>query len=83
MNNQERKQAIADLEAITTPAEILVQIAHQSDPDDIVAAWTMSARLAGWDVMTAEIELHGPPVLDEPLPGVRFTPPRFPGLFDA
>lgn len=74
---------IADILAAGTPPTVKIEIVHQSDPDEVVASWTMLARVASWELPRADVELHVGPVLDEAIPYWHFTPHRFPGLFDA
>lgn len=74
---------VAELRALApSPLTVTVELVVRARPDTVVRVWSLrgaSARTSDEGLMT--IPLSGPAIFDEPFPGQRFTPARFPGLF--
>jgi len=67
---------------IDTPPEVTVQIVLHSDPDLVEAEWTgLIIEKVSYNALTVEADIVGPDILNEPFPGDKFTPDKFPGLF--
>lgn len=76
------RQLVATLRSAATPPAVTIEVVMASAPDTVEASFAgMSLVEAGYDVLTITGELTFEDVLNEPFPGVYFTPANFPGMF--
>jgi hypothetical protein len=73
---------ISILQSTVEPSVCTIQLVFDSDKNTPVYQSIMNVTSAKWNVNSAELTLDTSPVLDEPYPGIKFTPAGFPGLFE-
>lgn len=73
---------IRELRQLTGPLTIYISVVLASDPDTIeTGPHELTLRHADWDKHTIVGDLQAEDLLNEPYPGIFFTPENFPGLF--
>ena len=76
------REIVTTLRQVAGPVSVTAEVVLASDPDTVEAAFEdMSLMEARYDALVVEGELAYEDVLNEPFPGIDFTPANFPGLF--
>lgn len=76
------REIVATLRAITTPPTVTIEAIVAAQPDTVEASFdALTLTDAEWDALTVEGDLAYEDLLNEPYPGVRYTPATAPGLF--
>ena len=74
----------AALESLQSPPTVMIEIIMASSPDTLERGpWVYQVNQIQYDASHVRAELNYEPLVAEPFPWLRFTPTKFPGLFNA
>jgi hypothetical protein len=76
------RSIMQEIRSLTSAPDISISVILASDPDTIEAGpFETKLRNVDYDASTITGDLQSDDILNEPYPGVAFTPGNFPGLF--
>lgn len=78
------QEIIEQIELLSEPPTIVVEIILASSPDTVEAGpWNYTLKSVDYDEFTITTSLGFENVVSEPFPAPRFTPLDFPGMFNS
>ena len=77
------QELVAAIRSISSPPTVVLEVIRAADPDTIEAGpFEFQWHGAQYDALLIRAQLGFEPLLSEPFPAARFTPSKFPGLFN-
>lgn len=78
------RDILTQLRALGSPPTVTIEVIRASAPDTVVAGpWSLDVASAEIGPLEAVLALSHEPILEEPYPGLTYTPEDFPALFSG
>lgn len=76
------RQVIQAVRTISSEPDIVIELVRSAAPDVPIREFRFVCKLVRWSAREVEFELSAEALLEEPYPGLAYTPLSFPAMFD-